>query len=293
MTEALLRPLPALGRHEILVDGLDHPEGVAFDPTSGELVSAGEDGQVWRIDPATRRVREVARVPGQVLGIAVDGVGRTVACCSADGSVRAVEADGTTHEVLRTVDGEPLRVPNFPAFGPDGTLYVSASGGWAANDGRVVRLDPDGGCSTLTRRLDRFPNGCAVTPDGAALWIVESYAPTLNRVDLGVGGGVEVVARLDGTVPDGVVLLDDGGLLVTCYRPDRILHVDSGGRVETLAEDPQGTLLAAPTNACFFGPELDRLAVANLGRWHLTLLEPALRGVPLHRPARWALDVAG
>ena len=35
------------------------------------------------------------------------------------------------------------------------------------------------------------------------------------------------------------------------------------------------------------------LVVANLGRWHLTLLELGLRGAPLHRPQRWALDPIG
>jgi len=74
-----------------------------------------------------------------------------------------------------------------------------------------------------------------------------------------------------------------------CYRPDRIYHLDRDGHVEVLAEDPQGTLLAAPTNVCFAGPELDRIVTANLGRWHLTLLEDTgLRGAPLHRPDDWA-----
>ncbi len=286
----VLRPLPWSGRIQTLVEGLDHPEGVAFDPDAGELVSAGEDGQVWRIDPARREVREVARVPGQVLGVTTDGAGRIVACCAADGSVRTVDGHGSVREVLRTVDGERLVLPNFPAFGPDGSLYVTASGRWGANDGRVVRLHPDGRAETLTRHVNRFPNGCAVTPAGDALWLVESYSPTVNRLDLRAGGAPEVVARLDGTVPDGVVLTDDGGLLVTCYRPDRILHLDTAGRVEIVADDPQGTLLAAPTNACFLGPVLDRLAVANLGRWHLTLLDPGLRGLPLHRPRRWGVN---
>jgi hypothetical protein len=29
---------------------------------------------------------------------------------------------------------------------------------------------------------------------------------------------------------------------------------------------------------------------ANLGRWHLTLMDLGLKGAPLHRPSRWALD---
>ena len=88
-------------------------------------------------------------------------------------------------------------------------------------------------------------------------------------------------------------MTEDGGLLITCYRPDRIYHLDASGRLEVVAQDPQGTLLAAPTNAAFGGPELDVLVVANLGRWHLTRLELGLRGAPLHRPQRWALDAIG
>jgi gluconolactonase len=98
------------------------------------------------------------------------------------------------------------------------------------------------------------------------------------------------LTRLEGTVPDGLAFTADGGVLVACYRPDRIVHLDSSGRVEIVAEDPQGTLLGGPTNVAFAGPELDRLVCANLGRWHLSLVDSGLRGVPLHYPTRWAAD---
>jgi gluconolactonase len=98
------------------------------------------------------------------------------------------------------------------------------------------------------------------------------------------------VTRLEGTVPDGLAFTDDGGVIVSCYRPDRIVHIARDGRVEVIAEDPQGTLLAAPTNVVFVGADRDRLVSANLGRWHLTLLDTGLRGAPLHYPERWAVD---
>jgi hypothetical protein len=41
------------------------------------------------------------------------------------------------------------------------------------------------------------------------------------------------------------------------------------------------------------GVAWDRQAAANLGRWHLTLLDPGLRGAPPHRPRHWAADVSG
>jgi len=178
-------------------------------------------------------------------------------------------------------------LPNYAAFAPDGTLYFSDSGRWGRADGRVLRLFPDNGLDVLSTELPHFPNGCAVTADGRYLWLVESFVPTVNRIDLETGA-VEQVTRLDGTVPDGIAFTDDGGVVVSCYRPDRIVHIDRDGRVEIVAEDPQGTILAAPTNIVFLG---DRLVSANLGRWHLTLLsDTGLRGTPLHYPQRWAVD---
>ena len=123
------------------------------------------------------------------------------------------------------------------------------------------------------------PNGCAVTADGRYLWIVESRRPTVNRFDL-ESGELEEVSRLGGTVPDGVAFTADGGVLVSCYRPDRIVHLDSAGTVEIVAEDPQGTLLAAPTNVAFAGRDLDRLVCASFGRWHLALVDSGLREFP-------------
>jgi gluconolactonase len=179
-----------------------------------------------------------------------------------------------------------LGFPNWPAFAPDGTLFVSDSGEWGANDGRMVRIDADGAVETFSRAVPHFTNGCAVTPDGRWLWVVESYVPLVSRLDLATGAREEV-RRIDGTVLDGLAFTDDGGVLISCYRPDRIYHVDPDGGLEVVAQDPQGTLLAAPTNVCFVG---DRVVAANFGRRHLTLLELGLRGGALHRPARWALD---
>lgn len=272
--------MPAI---EILVDGLDHPEGVAWDPAAGVLWAGGEDGQLYCVDIDLRSCKEVARAPGFVLGLAVDGRGRVVVCCQGARSLCLLE-DG----VVRTLrDG--FRLPNYPAFAPDGTLYVSDSGTWARNDGRVFRFTTDGSLERFSTALPHFPNGCAVTPDARFLWIVESYVPTVNRFDL-ASGEVEEVTRLDGTVPDGVAFTDDGGVLVSCYRPDRIVHIDRAGHIETVAEDPQGTVLAAPTNIVFVGAERDRIVSSNLGRWHLTLLDVGLRGEPLHYPEQWGAD---
>jgi sugar lactone lactonase YvrE len=269
--------MPAI---ETLVDGLDHPEGVAYDPRDDIVWAGGEDGQLYRVDLALRAYEEHARAPGFVLGLAVDARGRLAVCC---GSLCVLD----NGHVRKLHDG--FRLPNYPAFAADGTLYFADSGAWAENDGRVFRLSAANELEVFSTALRHFPNGCAVTADGRYLWMVESYLPTVNRFDLATGE-LEEITRLEGTVPDGLAFTDDGGVLVSCYRPDRIVHIDREGRVEIVAEDPQGTLLAAPTNVAFVGRALDRLVSANLGRWHLSLLDVGLRGVPLHYPERWAVD---
>ena len=267
----------------VLVGGLDHPEGVCWDPEAAVLWAGGEAGQLYRVELEGRSAEEVARAPGFVLGLAVDGRGRVVFCCSDRGLVGVLQ-DG----VVRTLkDG--FRFPNYPAFAPDGTLYFSDSGRWRRANGRVFRLSVDGDLDVFSEELKDFPNGCAVTPDGRSLWMVESHTPTVNRFDLETGE-LEEITRLDGTVPDGIAFTDQGGVVVSCYRPDRIVHIDASGAVEVVAEDPQGTLLGAPTNVAFAGPELDRLVCANLGRWHLSLIDTGLRGTPLHYPETWAAD---
>jgi gluconolactonase len=269
---------------ELLVAGLDHPEGVAYDPAADAVYAGGELGQVYRVDVGARTWEQVGTAPGFVLGLAADGRGRLALCVSEGEPSICVWEDGAVRVVAAG-----FTMPNYPAFGPDGTLYFSDSGTWAADDGCVRRLGPDGSVDELTRELRAFPNGCAVSADGRTLWICQSYEPTVSRVDLATGA-VELVVRIDGTVPDGLALTAEGGLLISCYRPDRIYHLGADGSLEIVADDFQGTILGAPTNVCFVGQALDRVVSANLGRWHLTLLDLGLTGAPLHRPERWAAD---
>ena len=273
----------------VLVDGLDHPEGVAYDHRSGTLWAGGEDGQLYRVSMAAGTFSEVARLPGFVLGLAVDGKGRVVICDAEDGAIWVY--DGS--ELVRLIDqagDRRLVMPNYPAFAPDGTLFFSDSGEWKQDDGAVIAVAPDGEVSVFDTSLSRFPNGCAVTPDGRELWMIQSLGPDVSRFDLVSGGAPETIVTLPGTVPDGVAFTADGGAVLSCYRPDRIYHLHRDGMLEVLAEDPEGTLLAAPTNVCFAGADRTTLVTANLGRWHLTTLDPGVTGVAPHAPERWAYD---
>jgi hypothetical protein len=98
-------------RTDLLVDGLDHPEGVAWDPASGILWAGGEAGQLYRVDVDARTWSEAARAPGFVLGLAVDGRGRLAVC-----SGEARDPDGA----LDVFSESPPHFPNGCAVTPDG-----------------------------------------------------------------------------------------------------------------------------------------------------------------------------
>ena len=94
-----------------------------------------------------------------------------------------------------------------------------------------------------------------------------------------------VLAELPGTVPDGIAFATDGSVVIACYRPDVVYRWRADLGLEVLAEDPEGTVIAAPTNCAFTGPALATIVVPNIGRWHATRFRvPGLVGVPLFYP---------
>jgi sugar lactone lactonase YvrE len=162
------------------------------------------------------------------------------------------------------------RHPNAPLVLPDGDVLVSDSGRWRRDDGRLVRIR--GNEATVVAEGIMFPNGRGLAGDGSVL-LIESGTPALSRWDWGPSGRLERLeaTSLPAAVPDGVLGLTDGSVLVACYRPDAVLRV-TGDRVERLATDPTGLRLAAPTNLAGFGAERVRIAVACFGGYHLAEL---------------------
>ena len=271
----------------VLVDGLDHPEGIACGPDGG-VYAGGEAGQVYRIDIDQAEFTEIANTGGFVLGMALDSASNIYACDLVNACVHKITPAGDVSVYSTGPSSEPMAVPNYPAFDKQGNLYVCDSGGWKQDSGRIFKVAPGGDAVVWERSLKEFPNGLCVGPNGDSLYVAMSLnPPRIARVEIlpdGSAGNVETVVELPRTVPDGVVFDTDGNLYISCYRPDIIYRLKPQGELEVLAEDYEGTAMAAPTNLAFCGPDRDILLGCNLGRWHITRYEAGKTGLGLHHP---------
>ena len=234
----------------------------------------------------TGNFEEIGNTGGFVGGLAQDANENIYAC--SNGAVWRITQNGQIDIYSEGAPGDAIATPNYPVFDAEGNLYVSDSGEWREDNGRLFKIKPGGLTEVWERTLTQFPNGLALSPDGKYLYVVVSLnTPRVSRVEIlpdGSAGKVETVVELPQTVPDGLAFDTENNLYISCYRPDRIYRYSAQGALDVLAEDFEGTVIAAPTNIAFCGKNRNILLSANLGRWHITRYNINAVGAPLHYP---------
>lgn len=293
------RPIP-LEQMKTFAEGLCHPEGVCI-TRDGTLYAGGDRGQLYRVEP-DGTPRELLSTGGLLLGLAADASGRIYAVDVAQRCVWRIDPATKACEPYTTGSAQrTLVAPNWGAFGPDGSYYLSDSGRWGEQDGCLWRIPPGGGTEVWSEEAAGFPNGMAVDRDGTRLWVLESNPAALVAFPIGPTGaagprklicdlpadapvGAAVAPDGNGVVPDGIALAADGTLFVSCYQPDVIYRWSEAQGLQVHAEDPGGVALAAPTNIVFAGERRDRLVATNMRRHHLTCLPAGTTGQALHYP---------
>jgi gluconolactonase len=275
-----ITPIVPVGEIKIHAEGLDHPEGLAFD-RDGDLWAGGEAGQLYRIRDGGATV--MGNLGGFCLGITISRQQEIVVCNSGLHCVQWVDRLGRVMRTIDRVDGRPLRTPNFSVFDDEGNLYFSDSGTWGEANGDVFRVRESGMIEHLAGPFS-FANGLAMSADGGALFVAESQRDRVTRVEIrkdGSAGAHDVYASGLQRIPDGLALDAEGDLFVTCYATDCIYRVRPDGHAELFAYDPEGTILARPTNIAFGGEGRTTMFVANLGRWHIASIAAEHSGQPL------------
>lgn len=247
---------------------LAHPEGVAVHP-DGTVWAGTENGDLVRIAADGSGIEALGTSGGFLLGIAFDAAGNCYACDLKHAAVYRYDA---TTGAFADFASAGIVVPNYPVVDDvGGYLFVSDSFDFDTPGGGIYRYDLATGEGGLwTTEPMHFANGMAMASDGSGLYVVESTRARLTFVPIGADGQPgphQVVVEGLETVPDGVLVMDNGDLLISNYEPSRIYRYSRAKGLQLLVEDRLATRLAHPTNIAL---KDGNLVTANLGRWHIS-----------------------
>jgi gluconolactonase len=252
----------------VIASGLGFLEGPVWTPADTLLVASASRGLVYEIQVATGEVVTACEPGGGVTGLARDAAGSLWIAqggpafrSSSHIPVRAglQRAQGTRVRQMLAGDYQP----NDCLVTPDGRVWFSDPRGDVFTDhpepGRLCSFNPPTGIADVLTGGLLFPNAIALTPSADALLVVETAGSRVTRypvVDGRLGTG-EAFVRTPGR-PDGVAIDRAGNVVVTVVTTGVVLHLDASGAVrdETRLEPD-----SFPTNACFGGPEGQRLFV--------------------------------
>ena len=184
------------------------------------------DGRLWLSDWGTGEILALddtgdAEVMARVaaLPFCFDFLpdGRLLVVSGREGLLLRHEPDGSvvTHSDLTRIAPPPW---NDIVVDADGNAYVGCTGfdfpGGEFAPGVLACVTPGGAVHEVADGV-AFPNGVAITPDGATLVLAESYGARLTAFDIAPDGGLSgrrVWADLGDGVPDGICIDSDGAV---------------------------------------------------------------------------------
>ena len=114
-----------------------------------------------------------------------------------------------------------------------GNFGFDMEGGASPSPAELVLVQPDGSISIAADKLS-FPNGTVITPDGKTMIIGESMGARLTAFDINDDGTLtnrRMWAQLEGAIPDGICLDQQGGIWAASPNSHEVLRVLEGGEV--------------------------------------------------------------
>jgi len=241
-------PLDQIG---FVGQGLKRPECVLA-TAEGTLFVSDWDGGVTGIGPDGRQRRWLAAAGADIKpnGIALrpDGSFLIAHLGAESGGVFHLRRSGALTPFLLEVEGRPLPPTNYVMEDGRGRVWVSVSTramprhlGYRRDraDGFVVLCDRRG--ARIVADGLGYTNELALSPDGAWLYVNETFARRLSRLPLrsdGTLGARETVAEFEaGTFPDGLAFDQEGAVWVVSIVSNRVIRISRDGRQETILED--------------------------------------------------------
>ena len=221
-----------------LLDGLSFGESLRWHQDRLWLADWGAQ-QVMAVDGGGRP-QVMARVDFPAFPMCIDWLpdGRLLAVAARDGRLLRQETDGSlvTHADLSGL-AEPGNPWNEIVVDGRGNAYLSNQGfdfpGGTFVPGTIALLKPDGSARPVADGI-AFPNGMAITPDNATLFVAESYGQKLTAFQIAADGSLSqprVWADLGDGVPDGICLDAEGTIWYADVPNKQCVRVREGGQV--------------------------------------------------------------
>jgi sugar lactone lactonase YvrE len=164
--------------------------------------------------------------------------------------------------------GAPGVAGNEIVVDPRGNAFVNRAGfdlmgGEEPKPGAIAVVTPDGSSRDVAGDV-WFPNGMAVTPDGATLLVAESYRKRLTAFGIMADGSLtdrRTWAELGDGVPDGICLDTTGAAWYADVPNRRCVRVLEGGEVLETVDVDRGCF------ACMLGGEDGRTLYIVAAAW--------------------------
>jgi len=181
--------------------GLEVPWALAWDP-SGALWFTQRTGKLTKLGSPPRDVAGVAPTgEGGLTGLEIDRQGRmfVMYTSASDNRIVRLEPDGSQKVLVSGIAKAAIHDAGRLRFGPDGTLYASTGDAGQPDlapdastlNGKVLKVDPDKGGSTVFTKGHRNPEGLCFAPDGR--FLATEHGPTgndeINVLRAGFDGG--------------------------------------------------------------------------------------------------------
>lgn len=246
-----------------LASGFGLIEGPVWDPARGLLFSDVINGGVYCLD-ATGEVSPVVEHRRGIGGMALHENGGLVV---SGRNVAFKPADGGTRVLLEADAGRGELGFNDLTTDHAGRVYVGAmtfrpvESDDEPTPGDLHLIDLDGSARVVGGDV-LLTNGLGVSPDGARLYHSESYRHIVRLYEVGEGGGLSphrAFAEIEGGIPDGLALAEDGSVWVAIAHGGRVDVFEADGRRRASISVPRPMV----TSVCFGGADLRDLYIVT------------------------------
>ncbi|GGA76805.1 hypothetical protein GCM10011385_33590 [Nitratireductor aestuarii] len=235
-----------------------HPllEGPVFDRDGTFYFTDIPAGRIFRVPPGGE-VTLLTEYDGWPNGLKFHRDGRLFVADNKHGIMLVDPVNGRVTPYLQRAHLERFRGVNDLCFDDAGNLYFTDQGNTGLDDptGRVFRVAADGTIQCILSNVPS-PNGIVVTPDGRLLFVAAMRANSIWRVPLLKHGAPckagNFIQLSGGGGPDGIALMEDGGLAIAHIGLGTVWIFDAAGRPIEQVRSPAGQ---ATTNIAFGGPD--------------------------------------